>query len=157
MLKLSKEALEERAQKALVANLPFLMHAFKITPRTFDLDEVCERMAREYRIQTTAGTLALILGVHADQVAATQQWEAYVNFCVRILNTCYIPFIGDVTEEIARFPTQADYIRIGRSKVYPSGMLAKRIIPEEVVKELKERERLSFQLTPASGVAYARS
>lgn len=157
MLKLSKEALEERAQKALVANLPFLCHAFKITQRTFDLDEVCERVARDYRIQTTAGTLALILGVHADQTTAVQQWAAYVNFCLRILNNCYIPFIGDVTEEIARVPTQTDYVRIGRSKIYPSGMLAKRVIPEDVVKELKERERLAFQLTTAAGVAYDRS
>lgn len=157
MLRLSEEALEERARNSLIANLPFLMHAFKITPKTFDLDEVCERIAREYHIQTTTGTLALILGVHADQVTATQQWEAYVNFCVRILNICYIPFIGDVTEEIARLPTQTDFVRIGRSRVYPSGMLVRRIIPEDIVKELKEKERLSFQLTPANGVAYARS
>lgn len=157
MLKLSKEALEERAQKNLTSNLPFLCHAFKITQRTFDLDEVCERVAREFSIQTTPGTLALILGVHADQTTAVQQWDAYVNFCLRILNNCYIPFIGDVTEEIARVPTQTDYVRIGRSKIYPSGMLAKRVIPEDVVKELKERERLAFQLTPAAGVAYDRS
>ena len=157
MLKLSKEALEERARNNLTANLPFLMQAFKITDRTFDLDEVCERVAREYSIQTTTGTLALVLGVHADQVTAIQQWDAYVNFCLRILNNCYIPFIGDVTEEIARVPTQTDYVRIGRSKVYPSGMLARRIIPEEIVKELKEKERLGFQLTPSTGVAYASS
>lgn len=157
MLKLSKEALEERAQKALVANLPFLCQVFKITQRTFDLDEVCDRVARDYRIQTTTGTLALILGVHADQTTAVQQWDAYVNFCLRILNTCYIPFIGDITEDITGNEVKSDFVRISKSKIYPSGMLGKRVIPEDVVKELKERERLAFQLTPATGVAYARS
>lgn len=154
MLRLSKEALEERARNNLTANLPFLMQAFKLTDRTFDLDEACERITREHSIQLTSGTLALILGVHTDQVTAVQQWDAYVNLCLRIFTNCYIPFIGDATEEIARVPTQTDYVRIGRSKVYPSGLLAKRVIPEDIVKALKEKERLGFQLTPSAGVAY---
>lgn len=154
MLRLSKEALEERARNSLTANLPFLMQAFKLTSRTFDLDEACERINREHSIQLTSGTLALILGVNADQVTAVQQWDAYVNLCLRIFTNCYIPFIGDVTEEIPRVPTQTDYVLIGRSKVYPSGLLAKRVIPEDIVKALKEKERLGFQLTPSTGVAY---
>lgn len=152
MLRLSKEALEERAQNSLIANLPFLCQAFRINQRTFDLDEVVTRVTQEFNIQLTTGTLALILGVHADQQTAVQQWDAYIKLCYRILNSCYIPFIGDITEDITGAEIKSDFVRISKSKVYPSGMLGKRVIPEDIVVALKEKEREAFKLTPAIGV-----
>jgi len=138
MPELSEEELEAQALDRLLRNVPFFREAFKIVNIATDLDEVAERISREYAFPTSANTLAIILGIHTPHlVSHVQQWDAYCNYCIRAMGNFYIPFVDDGIADVIFRDKPTGYVMILASKVYPSGRTMKRILPEDIVKAFR--------------------
>jgi hypothetical protein len=138
MPELSEEELEAQALDRLLRNIPFFREAFKIVNIATDLDEVAERISREYAFPTSANTLATILGIHTPHlISHVAQWDAYCNYCIKAMGNFYIPFVDDGTVDVIFRGEPTGYVQILSSKVYPSGRTMKRILPEDVVRAFK--------------------
>lgn len=144
MFKLSEKNAEELAQERLAANLPFFLEAFKIKASVVDVGEEAARICHEFVFPMTSTTLAIILGFHTPHsVSYAEQWDTYCNFCIKGMANFYIPFIDDSVSDVVYQGAPTSYVKVHKSKVYPSGRLIKRVIPQDVVDRLKEKANAS--------------
>ena len=140
MLNSTPEQKQALAKKNLAINLPFFIKALKVDLEAEDLEALTARISSEYNIYLSENSFAMIFGMFDKKDCSDSlRWAEFVRVCNKFLNShYYIPFMDDVANPTPLMPNNPHYILVVKSKIYFSGLIAKRLLSKEETDELKE-------------------